>query len=105
MMKLICEAFSLNPCRLGRAEYLQTIFFLTVFPVSLLASEIQMMALPHAQYVLADPATPVTAAANSSQVKTVRPFTQPSVGLSVFLLMHIFVLGKLKAISNQSLMV
>ncbi|XP_026988412.1 PR domain zinc finger protein 10 isoform X1 [Tachysurus fulvidraco] len=33
-------------------------------------SEIQMMALPHAQYVLADAGTPVTAAANSSQVKT-----------------------------------
>lgn len=43
-----------------------------MFSVSLLASEIQMMALPHAQYVLADAGTPVTATANSDQVKTVR---------------------------------
>uniref|UniRef100_A0A8B9K2I6 PR domain zinc finger protein 10 n=1 Tax=Astyanax mexicanus TaxID=7994 RepID=A0A8B9K2I6_ASTMX len=33
-------------------------------------SEIQMMTLPHAQYVLAEASTPVTAAVNSSQVKT-----------------------------------
>lgn len=45
---------------------------LCVFSVSQLASEIQMMALPHAQYVLADAGTPVTTASNSSQVKTVR---------------------------------
>uniref|UniRef100_A0A8C1E9H1 PR domain zinc finger protein 10 n=2 Tax=Cyprinus carpio TaxID=7962 RepID=A0A8C1E9H1_CYPCA len=34
-------------------------------------SEIQMMALPHTQYVIAEASTPVTAAVNSSQVKTV----------------------------------
>uniref|UniRef100_A0A8C2CED4 PR domain zinc finger protein 10 n=1 Tax=Cyprinus carpio TaxID=7962 RepID=A0A8C2CED4_CYPCA len=33
-------------------------------------SEIQMMALPHTQYVIAEASTPVTAAVNSSQVKT-----------------------------------
>lgn len=33
-------------------------------------SEIQMMALPHTQYVIAEASTPVSAAANSSQVKT-----------------------------------
>ncbi|XP_057204114.1 PR domain zinc finger protein 10 isoform X2 [Triplophysa rosa] len=33
-------------------------------------SEIQMMALPHTQYVIAEASTPVTAAANSSHVKT-----------------------------------
>ncbi|XP_056622527.1 PR domain zinc finger protein 10 [Triplophysa dalaica] len=33
-------------------------------------SEIQMMALPHTQYVIAEASTPVTAAGNSSQVKT-----------------------------------
>ncbi|XP_016114637.1 uncharacterized protein, partial [Sinocyclocheilus grahami] len=32
--------------------------------------EIQMMALPHTQYVIAEASTPVTAAVNSSQVKT-----------------------------------
>uniref|UniRef100_A0AAR2ISC7 PR domain zinc finger protein 10 n=1 Tax=Pygocentrus nattereri TaxID=42514 RepID=A0AAR2ISC7_PYGNA len=34
-------------------------------------SEIQMMTLPHTQYVLAEASTPVTAAVNSNQVKTV----------------------------------
>ncbi|XP_051512220.1 PR domain zinc finger protein 10 isoform X3 [Myxocyprinus asiaticus] len=33
-------------------------------------SEIQMMALPHTQYVIAEASTPVTAAVNNSQVKT-----------------------------------
>uniref|UniRef100_A0A8C1PXG2 PR domain zinc finger protein 10 n=1 Tax=Cyprinus carpio TaxID=7962 RepID=A0A8C1PXG2_CYPCA len=33
-------------------------------------SEIQMMALPHTQYVIAEASTPVTAAVNSSQVQT-----------------------------------
>uniref|UniRef100_A0A671KWA9 PR domain zinc finger protein 10 n=1 Tax=Sinocyclocheilus anshuiensis TaxID=1608454 RepID=A0A671KWA9_9TELE len=33
-------------------------------------AEIQMMALPHTQYVIAEASTPVTAAVNSSQVKT-----------------------------------
>ncbi|XP_037395943.1 PR domain zinc finger protein 10 isoform X2 [Pygocentrus nattereri] len=33
-------------------------------------SEIQMMTLPHTQYVLAEASTPVTAAVNSNQVKT-----------------------------------
>ncbi|KAA0714700.1 Zinc finger protein 10 [Triplophysa tibetana] len=33
-------------------------------------SEIQMMALPHTQYVIAEASTPVTSAGNSSQVKT-----------------------------------
>uniref|UniRef100_A0AAR2KL15 PR domain zinc finger protein 10 n=1 Tax=Pygocentrus nattereri TaxID=42514 RepID=A0AAR2KL15_PYGNA len=40
--------------------------------VSLLSSEIQMMTLPHTQYVLAEASTPVTAAVNSNQVKTVQ---------------------------------
>lgn len=35
------------------------------------ASEIQMMALPHAQYVIAEASTPVSGV-NSNQVKTVR---------------------------------
>uniref|UniRef100_A0AAR2LSQ1 PR domain zinc finger protein 10 n=1 Tax=Pygocentrus nattereri TaxID=42514 RepID=A0AAR2LSQ1_PYGNA len=35
-------------------------------------SEIQMMTLPHTQYVLAEASTPVTAAVNSNQVKTVQ---------------------------------
>lgn len=48
-----------------------TQLLLSVFSVALLASEIQMMALPHAQYVLADAGTPVTASATSSQAKTV----------------------------------
>lgn len=37
-----------------------------------------MMALPHPQYVLADAGTPVTAAANSSQVKTVSVTLAPA---------------------------
>lgn len=58
---------------------------LSVFTVSLLASEIQMMALPHAQYVLADAGTPVTAAANSSQVKTVRHWCKQEFCLCVYI--------------------
>lgn len=38
--------------------------------LTLAASEIQMMALPHAQYVIAESSTPVSGG-NSNQVKTV----------------------------------
>lgn len=38
--------------------------------LSVAASEIQMMALPHAQYVIAEASTPVSGV-NSNQVKTV----------------------------------
>lgn len=40
-------------------------------PLTVAASEIQMMALPHTQYVIAETSTPVSGV-NSNQVKTVR---------------------------------
>lgn len=53
-----------------------------------------MMALPHAQYVLADAGTQVTAAANSSQVKTVSVTLTPAIAgvfsSDTMLLVHLF---------------
>lgn len=50
-----------------------------------------MMALPQAQYVLADPSTPVTAAANSSQVKTVSKTKYILVFFLVFFLAYAYI--------------
>lgn len=63
----------MSPVRL--CMFLMALYCLIACQVNMLifygaASEIQMMALPHAQYVIAEASTPVSGV-NSNQVKTV----------------------------------